>query len=267
MRNKTYVNGTEYRVVGLSRSGTHAVINWLLAQVEGRYCFLNCAEPKSNPFHTARPLDTGLPYEANFDDFELEREQAGEFSHKDVLLHGYEDCFLGMVCNKEAERQHDAFVGASARRIDVLILRDPFNLFASRKKAGIYRGAPAGEEVATWRTIARIWKQHAKAFTREHNYFTQPLVTINYNRWARDAAYRRALAGRLRLSFSDAGFHSVPAVARGSSFDGTQFHGRPEKMDVLERWRHFKDDPSFWNLFEDDVVRLSKEIFGLAPGA
>lgn len=262
MRNETCINGTEYRVVGLSRSGTHAVINWLLAQVGGRYCFLNCAEPKFSPFHSARPLSTGLPYQVNFSDFDFAREQAGEFSPKDVLLHGYEDCFLGMVCNNEAERQHDAFVGASAQRVDVLILRDPFNLFASRKKAGIYKGASSGGQVATWRTITRIWKQHAKAFIRKRSYFSQPLVTVNYNRWARDRSYRRMLAKRLGLNFSDTGFHAVPAVASGSSFDGTRFHGEPQKMDVLSRWRHFKDDPHFWSLFEADMVALSRKIFG-----
>ncbi|HET7674569.1 MAG TPA: hypothetical protein VFL54_03500, partial [Gammaproteobacteria bacterium] len=173
--------------------------------------------------------------------------------------------FLSMVCNRETERRHDVFVGASAQRLDVLVLRDPFNLFASRKKAGIFRGGSNGDGVATWGTITRIWKQHAKAFMREHGFFTQPLVTVNYNRWARELSYRQALAKRLGLPFSDAGFYAVPAVASGSSFDGTRFQGEPEKMAVLERWRHFRDDPHFWSLFDDDVVALSRAIFGHAP--
>lgn len=267
MRNRRYVNQRELRVIGLSRSGTHAVINWLLAQVEGRYCFLNCAEPKSNPFLTARPLDSGLPYQSNYGGFDLAREQGGRFSHKDILIHGYEDCFLSMVCGKAFERRHDEFVGASAERLDVLILRDPYNLFASRKKAGIDRDASPEEfEVSTWGTIARIWRQHARAFIRERRYSAQPLVTVSYNRWARDPAYRAALAERLGLQFNDAGFRHVPAVASGSSFDGVRYHGRPESMKVLERWRHFQHDSHFWNLFEDEMVKLSERIFGpIAP--
>jgi hypothetical protein len=34
------------------------------------------------------------------------------------------------------EQHHDQWVGASWQRYDVLILRDPFNLFASRLRAG-----------------------------------------------------------------------------------------------------------------------------------
>jgi hypothetical protein len=264
MHHERDTNVHEFRVVGLSRSGTHAVINWLLTQVRGRHCFLNCAEPRTNPFDTARPLANGRSHEVNYPGFDLAREQAGDFSRKDVLLHSYEDCFLGMVCDPETERRHDELVGRSRQAVDVLILRDPFNLFASRKKAGISREA-AGKQVVTWGTAARIWAQHARAYLRGHSALTRPLVAVNYNRWAREPAYRRALAERLELDFNDTGFHRVPAVADGSSFDGTRFHGRPEKMDVLRRWRHFADDPHFRALFSDEVVRLSQRIFGVAP--
>jgi hypothetical protein len=30
-------------MVAMSRSGSHAIINWILAQAPGRTCFLNCA--------------------------------------------------------------------------------------------------------------------------------------------------------------------------------------------------------------------------------
>src|SRR5690606_4426439 len=118
-----------------SRSGSHAIINWILSQWQGRYCYLNCAEPGTNPFSTARPLEGHSSWRANYElDFEAER--AGRFSQKSLLIYNYEDTFLGPLTRPEFEARHDEYVGRSARRLDVLVLRDPFNLFASRIKSG-----------------------------------------------------------------------------------------------------------------------------------
>lgn len=55
-----------------------------------------------------------------------------------------------------AEHRHDADVSRSARRLEVLILRDPLNLFASRLASGI---GDVSEQ-----TAVRVWMQHARAF-------------------------------------------------------------------------------------------------------
>ncbi len=253
----------------MSRSGTHAIINWLLAQVRGRYCFLNCAEPGTNPYRTARLMHTGRAWDANIPDFDPACEGRSGFKGKDFLIHSYEDCFLGKACGREFERHHDEWLGASAARTDVLILRDPFNLFASRKRAGMYRGHPdADQNIVPWHTAARIWRQHARAFVRECNHFNQRLVVVSYNRWVEERAYRRELARALGLSFSDAGMRNVAGVAGGSSFDGTFYHTTPEKMNVHERWRHFEHDADFWRLFDvDGLMALSERIFGPPPVA
>ena len=59
MTTKPHVNENEIRVVGMSRSGNHAIINWILQGIRGPYCFLNCAEAGHNPFAWARPLKPG----------------------------------------------------------------------------------------------------------------------------------------------------------------------------------------------------------------
>jgi hypothetical protein len=56
-KHQDFHNRNEWRAVGMSRSGNHAIIQWLLAQAKGRTCFLNCTEPKNNPF--ARPRCLG----------------------------------------------------------------------------------------------------------------------------------------------------------------------------------------------------------------
>src|SRR3954447_26457911 len=121
----------------MSRSGNHAIINWILAQWPGRTCFLNCAEPGQNPFLSARPRTPELPpWRALYPDFDIEAERAGLLTRKDLLLHSYEDTFLGPFKKAENEDRHDEWLGRSGRRVDLLILRDPRNLFASRLASG-----------------------------------------------------------------------------------------------------------------------------------
>lgn len=251
------VNKHEIRMVGMSRSGNHAIINWVLAQTPGRACYLNCVEPKTNPFESARPI-RGHSWKANYP-FSLEREKAGVFSPKDLLLYNHEDCFLGLVGSREYAKERDWFVGRSLRRTDVLVLRDPFNLFASRKK-GIHSPVPD-------HTAMRIWKQHARAATSGTRHLDANFVCIRYNRWVSDRAYRGQIADALGLAFTDAGRRQVADAGGGSSFDGLRFDGKAERMDVFNRWRHFAGEADYRALFDDDVVTLTERAFAELPAA
>lgn len=243
------------RVVGMSRSGNHAIIDWILSQAGGRTCFLNCAQAKANPFETARPLGEGEPcYRANYHAFDLAAESQGRFTRKDLLLHSYEDTFLGNLCNPAYEKLRDDRVGRSARRVDVLIVRDPFNLFASRLASGV--GA------VSLRTAGRIWMQHAREFLGRRTYLRGDRVMVSYNEWAANRAYREKLAGQLGLVFHDAAAHQVPATAGGSSFDGTRHDGQAEAMPVFDRWRRFADHPDYRSVITPEMVDLSDRIFG-----
>lgn len=251
------INHNEWRIIGLSRSGNHAIINWLLSHLDGRSCFLNCVEPKHNPFESARPLGSGACYQVNYGGFDLQAEQQGLHSRKDHLLHSYEDCFLGLLRHPPSEAQHDAWVGRSARRRDLLILRDPFNLFASRIHFGL-------DQIPHQRALG-IWKQHARDALGIRRYLPSSRMWISYNRWATSERYRRTLADQLSLDFTDEAFDEVPDTAGGSSFDGLAHHGSASKMKVLERWREFADDDDFWQLFDEETVGLATALFGPPP--
>jgi hypothetical protein len=248
------MNRHEYRIIGMSRSGNHAIIDWILSQASGRTCFLNCAEPQTNPFITARPLASGRRIVANFPDLDVEGEVRGEFTDKDLLLVSHEDCFLGAVAKGAYEDHHDALVGPSLERRDVLILRDPFNLFASRMR---------GEfgNVST-NTALRIWKQHAREFLSVRRYLKHPRILIDYNQWASRKSYRRQISEQLGLQFTDSSFEKVPATGNGSSFDGRRYDGRATCMRILERWKHFIDSEAYAALFDHEVYSLSQRIFG-----
>jgi len=253
-----FVNDTEIRAVGMSRSGNHAIINWILAQARGRSCFLNCAEPGINPFRSARPLTPEQPgWRASYGSFDIDAEREGRLSRKDLLVHSYEDTFLGPFKQPGNEGRHDEEVGASARRIDLLVLRDPRNLFASRLASGY--GWLEDE------LVARIWCQHAREFLDLRRNLGQERVKISFNAWVQSAGYRREVAEALGLEFDDSATHRVPRVAGGSSFDGVAYDGRAEQMPVLRRWHAFTGQPRFRRLLTPEVLDLSERIFGASP--
>lgn len=264
IKKNEYTQQREIRFTGLSRSGNHAIINWVINQLEGSYCFLNCTEPKHNPFLTARPLNkAGDVLQTNLANFDLQAEQKGNFSRKKHLLYSHEDCFLGPLQHKTFRENHDLWMGKSATFNDVLILRDPFNLFASRKKSGLMTGhyTHHGVRPISISILKRIYKQHAREFLGEKNLLKNKIV-INYNRWTSSLEYRQQLAQQLEVPFTDSGFETVAAVAGGSSFDGTQLSGKASSMKLHSRWERYADNENFWELFDDEIMELSVKIFG-----
>lgn len=248
------INAREWRVIGLSRSGNHAILQWLIAQLPGAYTFLNCAEGQHNPYATVRPMDDGCCHRTNIRGYDFQAEAAGRFTPKDTLIFSHEDSFLRRACSDVFERHHDEWVGRSAQRFDILILRDPYNLFASRLRN------PTG--LVRPRSAMRIWKQHARQAINGGRMLRHNPVIIAYNRWFRDENYRRHIAEQLGLDFTDAGRLEVAACNGGSSFDGMTYRHHADRMRVLQRWEHYVGDRRYTALFDDDVVNLARRVFG-----
>ncbi|MEO1743319.1 MAG: hypothetical protein AAFR99_16095, partial [Cyanobacteria bacterium J06629_9] len=156
---------------------------------------------------------------------------------------------LEKVCSEKFERFHDTYVGVSATRFDFLILRDPFNLLASRIKSNMSRitDSSAAE-------IIQLWKSYAKEFLGETKILTQNKVCINFNRWHSSQMYRKGIADSLGLQFTDAGRERVKGYGGGSSFDGRNHDGEASQLKVLERWKLFEHTDSFWQLFRDEEL-------------
>lgn len=253
------MNQLEIRVTGMSRSGNHAFVGWLLTGAPPGTCFLNCVEGKRNPFETARPLGDGRRHLALGMDVDLAAEAAGRLSPKSLLILSQEDSFLRHAFSREYERHHDRWVGPSVRRVDVLLLRDPFNLFASRRRwaerLGGWHGVPEPRALT-------IWRQHAREFIRPSGHLRHAPLRIRYDRWVREPGYRAHLARSLGLAHDDRAMERVADVGGGSSFDGLDFHGRASQMAVFDRWRHYAGDASFRALFDRQVLALSEAVFG-----
>lgn len=147
-------------------------------------------------------------------------------------------------------------------KIRVLVLRDPFNLFASRMQSKANGLIPNAEAWSNY-LDTQLWKLYAKEFLRETEHLGKCLC-INYNRWFLEIEYRKQLSSYFG-DFTDEGLHDVPEP--GSSFDFFAYKGQAQKQAVLRRWKYLWKNPLFQKLVMQDqeLNDISQHIFGFRP--
>jgi hypothetical protein len=201
--------------------------------------------------------------------FRQARELEGSFSYKGSLLYNIEDLDLREVATRMSLEDEEKWVGASRDRNDVLILRDPFNLLASRLKWAYGRfDRPSKPTLEDLRASVELWKVYAREFLGLTTYLSDRLA-VGYNQWFSDRAYRDAVGQRFGFVNQDLGVSQVarwgPSTS-SDSFDALQYDGRAQDMKVLSRWRQFETDPFFRELTRDvELHELSREAFGYLP--
>lgn len=292
-------NQLEIRVCGLMRSGNHAIIEWIMAQFSGkRVAFINNLrfgdrDPYKNVF------------EKVFHGFSSTDPEEIRLLPKDVLIYSYEDneelekngkSFSGSVFDPEFETNKEKYLGKSAKSIDILILRDPFNLFASRlemiRKKGAHGGVVDSDKIVeNWLDLARL------ALKWEVERVPSKLVIL-YNHWSKDQGYRREISEVLGGNFSDDSMKQVPAYGGGSSFEDrklvkltlvwifSQFWKvfRPSsyknlgfywkrfwlpdpRKKVMKRWKAYEKDAVYCRMVSNpEVLSLCSKTFGSIPG-
>ena len=201
-------------------------------------------------------------------------------STKDCLIRSYEDYSLQEITNWLFESKHDLYFGKSGTRYDVLIIRDPFNLFASRLKHRLQREKNDLDSAESCygnnflfvrspdQTVSDLWLNYAKEYLGETSYIQKHnKICINYNQWFSDVDYRQQIAEKLQLKFSDTGIDKVAGQGGGSSFEGKNFDGKATSMDVLNRWQKFAYNPRYRELFSNHkIFEYSERILGHIPG-
>lgn len=216
-------------VNGLKRSGNHAVISWIRAH--GEFLFFNNAIP-------AAPILDGrasIPDAADFSIWTTRHVSPWlawapplarrRLRGKSVIV-SFEDLDLTIA----------PFTNGPTDTRNVLILRQPRNLFASRvRKASLKRKNPAYKtDPESMKRVVGLWKQHAREFLGR-TCILKDKICILYDRWFTDEPYRRQISASLDLDFTDDGFRHVSPIGGGSSFDGTTLDGSSSAMAVLSR--------------------------------
>jgi len=270
--------GLVLQVIGLQRSGNHAIIDWI-ASLFPRAAHLNNL---AHDFGRDPANVAGHP----------------TFAGADCRIVSFEDARIKLARTADGGFRPllDSVVPLDPDSLDefdcrtLYILRDPYNCWASRVKAreagGLTSPAELDYFLDSWTAMAR---RHA----------AEPRSFVLYNAWFKDRAYRQAVCARLGGSYSERTLGEVPLEGGGSSFDGA---GRPslrtmaKKLDyyrspgfrrrllqqpgsylrrllapsvdgrqlqVDSRWQHLLGRDDARALFEDATVReLSQRIFG-----
>ena len=105
----------------------------------------------------------------------------------------YEDVFLNDPRVHRFLPNATKYVGESKRQLRVLLLRDPYNHFASLLK---FEATFKSASHFTSKLYADMWKQYARAFANGSPLLEGESVCINFNRWCESSDYRQELAGR-----------------------------------------------------------------------
>jgi hypothetical protein len=173
-----------------------------------------------------------------------------------------------MIAHNSFEKKHDLYLGRSEQRFDLIIMRDPFNLFASRLQfQSKGKSLNMLSVYSSCYSLPELWIAYAKECLEETSYLKYNKLFVNYNRWFLDINYRQYLANKLSIELSDPDYHEVPTAGGGSSFDQVNYDGEAYKMNVMNRWKLFINDNLYRKLLNTkELLRYSNKLFGHIPG-
>ena len=227
-----------YTVLGMQRSGNHALIQWMMNGFQELSSFCNDLSPDQ------------FPQEAK-----IKKSKWGLYTNPNLIC-SYENLSVNSVFS-EKKFFPDNY---SLKRI--LILRDPYNWASSWLAWQTDWGHRFREDSEYRRHLVHTWKEHAKFFLSIGN--SQTNIGVNYNAWVGSNTYREKLASRLGLSKVPEQLSQIPYFGYGSSFKGvgSQMNVQGIEVDVLNRWKSQQTHPIFKEIQQDkELLDLSVTIF------
>jgi|MDSV01.2.fsa_nt_gb hypothetical protein len=240
--------GNNILVLSCSRSGHHAVINWLIQQSKGIIKYHNNCE---------LGWDKGM-----FKPIKRNVESIGVTSDNFVTnVYTIEDF------NMEYCTQYNFFNFTSLPqyKIDLVIIinRDFRNWISSRIKGG-GEGLNNLISVKNSNTPAvKKWEMLVKESLGETRLLKGNSYNINFNRWYDSDKYRKQVCLDLGLEFSDNGLREVNDAGGGSSFSGTQILDS-KNLDVLNRYKEMESNEKYKNILSSispEIIELDKKYF------
>ncbi|MEL6220383.1 MAG: hypothetical protein AAFR79_18290 [Pseudomonadota bacterium] len=230
------VNTFELRVLGMRRAGNHAVVNWLMRsraanRPTGRQLHLNNVSPGANAFRTRAQYWAPAPPPAEPAAYftEVRRRRRRDFDPLDLLVLSYEDFSIDAFLKPV----NPAYHGRSAAIRPIVILRDPYNLLASRMKSDKRQTRDGRSEIALFNDNFRVLDEPRGG-----------VIPVIYNHWLTSVDYRQELLHRIFDGEAIDRMDTKPSFQGG----GSSFTGRSQVLasqDLISRWRRLENDPSF----------------------
>jgi hypothetical protein len=139
----------------------------------------------------------------------------------------------------------------------VLLLRDPFNLAASRIKH--YHLLSAKRRWVDKRRAIGQWEAYAQAYQLGNG-----RLRLRYNDLLEpvNEARLKELTATFGGEYTTEALKHVDVNGLGSSFDGREYEGKPQEMKTNERWREYRDVEAYWGIFTPEIRKKVAEIFG-----
>lgn len=236
-------------IIANSRSGHHAIANWLRLQCDPPGIHINdcrkawdkgvalpysrSGQPKALDLYKCKAVNEDLPSLI----FTIENPNLDLF----LRLRVWE-----FECFKSSEKTYFLYV-----------LRDHYNWVASILK---YRGL----KCSALTSDVKRWKFFANEYSNPT--VIPGAIPVSFNKWFLDRTYRKQLCTTLGLKFTDGGLNHVPEWGFGSSFDKGRFKGKGQEMKVLARWEQMKISPRYRRIVKDPVmVEFTKKLFDFCP--
>lgn len=228
------------RVLGLRRSGQHAIITWIAYHFKkNRVLFFNNINPSKKIFSTENIniYKQKLKLVGNHEPFIT----TDVYNDYDLLIYSHEEKALHLL--------------PGTKDCTIIVLRDPYNMTASRLKK------------CKEKPYFNINKEYIKLVIQYLNEgigntnIIQNKVIVNFNRWKLSKKYRKRLSKKLSINFSDNGYTKMTSHGAGSSFNGVI--NDASTLQVLERWKEFIDNKKFKEVINNhDIIKLSRKLFG-----
>lgn len=233
---------------GMRRFGNHAVINWILGQSGN-----NSVKWKGHQI-LCKPLDPN-----DIKDFQ-------RCDYRRTVVVNYEGVSLPDINEETIIPDKASIFGAPEQEVNVVILRDLYNWLASymRLSDSVLSMEDGAEKI-------RQWVVYAKEYASITDYLgTINKIAISFNQWHSSQSYRRDMAEKIGIPFTDANLNMVSHERGGSSFDKRKYDGQANNMKTDKRWLRFlQERPSKHTKRYKQLIRshpeaqkINEQLFG-----
>ncbi len=208
--------------VGLPRGGQHAIMYWMLDQVEKPRCLVKQKTRYKNVVR-AGSLDVD----------------------NNLVISAYEGHTLEYVYDHTSNKEYLP----AEKSLHVICIRDFFNWIASLSKRMETLAPVRLRSDSFSEKMIQKWKSYAKEFLNETNIFSDK-ISINYNQWFVSREYRQVLSSKFGSKYSESTLERVASPSRGSSFDNLKYQGKASQMLVEHRWVQMANDSIYRSIVD-----------------
>lgn len=234
-----------YLILAMKRSGHHAVINWIKAHTRQKLYNNCCFGWEEKKLLTVRGMNEAINGIANIEDFNYDYWHEYDFMKFPFMLNGKVLIILRSANNWLASCYQRKYSKDEEQRD---VYKYLFKNYINERK-----------ELSPSR-VELYLKQMIMVKDLENN---RSIVSIVFDDWFRDRAYRKYVAFKLGFDLDDEADSSIKYVAmngKGSSFDGMKYDLEAYNMNVLGRFEQLKDDKEFQKATEKAFKILSKGV-------